>query len=96
MELNTGSDHASTIPERGSTLERAAAHHDLMAREGLDRMDDAQLLKEYREMLRAGFGQMFGMNARRRCNACVDVLAARGITEAPSIFGPSKISKWTY
>lgn len=68
--------------------------------EGLDRMNDDQLIKEYREMLRAGFGQMFGMNARKRCNACVDRLAARGITEIPlspnNIFGPTPIKKWTY
>jgi hypothetical protein len=69
---------------------------DDLDREGLERLDDTRLIREYQEMLRAGFDRMFGMNARRRCNACVDELAKRGITEYQGIFGVSQFTKWTY
>jgi len=61
----------------------------------LGRMNNEQLMREYLDMNRASFDRMFGMNAKRRLNACVDELLSRGITEIPSIFGtPIVVRKW--
>ena len=57
---------------------------------------DEHLLGEYRSLLRAGFNNVFGHNARVACNAVVDMLHDRGITEYNTIFGPCEIRAWTY
>jgi hypothetical protein len=54
------------------------------------------LLKEYHELLKAGFNNMFGQNARKACNAVIDLLGKRGIKGYISIFGLHKFKKWTY
>jgi len=54
------------------------------------------LLYEYKEMLKAGFNQMFGHNARKCCNDIVDLLRDRDITSYQSLFGTHTIRKWTY
>ena len=55
------------------------------------------LVDEYCEMLKAGFNDVFGKNARQCRNQIVDMLLLRNITHIPNIFfGSVKISKWTY
>ena len=53
---------------------------------------DADLLKTYAESVRDSFNQLFGHNARKFGNLVVDELHARGIYQAPNIFGPIKIT----
>jgi len=54
------------------------------------------LLMEYKEMLKAGFNQMFGHNARKCCNEIVELLRDRDVTTYQTIFGTNTIRKWTY
>jgi len=51
---------------------------------------DQELMREYVEMLKAGWG-MFGGNADRRRAEIATELHSRGITETPNIFGAIKI-----
>ena len=59
-------------------------------------LSDKHLIMEYKEMLRAGFDRMYGHNARKASNTIVDLLADRGITSYPSMFGTIELRKWTY
>ncbi|MFA5377168.1 MAG: hypothetical protein WC455_15560 [Dehalococcoidia bacterium] len=54
------------------------------------------LLAEYKDLTRHGFGNMFGINARKSCNAVVDMLVMRGCTFYWDIFGKHTLTKWTY
>jgi hypothetical protein len=64
------------------------------ARKHLAGYSDEDLTREYHELHRACFGEMFGHNAQKDFNLVVDELLARGITELPNIFGPIPVKHW--
>jgi hypothetical protein len=67
---------------------------DNIDREGLEKLDNERLLKEYAEMSKASFNNIFGRNAKRRFNACVEELHKRNIYFEPNIFGDMEIKYW--
>lgn len=65
-------------------------------RERISRMSDTGLWNEYSDMRKAAFNRVFGHNARRQFNLCIDELLKRGFTEEPNIFGPIQFKKFNY
>lgn len=52
------------------------------------------LLAEYKSLMKAGFNNMFGHNARQACNQVIEMLEQRGITSYETIFGTTYIRRW--
>lgn len=65
-----------------------------MARIYLAGYSNTELAREYKDMLRASFGRLFGHNARAAFNLVVDELLIRGVKEIPNLFGPLEVSHW--
>jgi hypothetical protein len=53
-------------------------------------METPDLMREYQDMRRAGWG-LFGGNADRRAAELAAELRGRGVTHIPNIFGPIPI-----
>lgn len=58
------------------------------------RWSDEALIREWKHLQKACFDRMFGHNARHAFNTLCDVLAERGITHIPNIFGDIEIRKY--
>jgi hypothetical protein len=60
-------------------------------REDLKKVDDDQLIAEYKNNMKSVFGQLFGHNAKKWQNMIADELLSRGITSVPNIIFPIKV-----